>query len=126
VLWRAEQAVTGAGLDDAPALHHRDAVRDMAHHGQIMRDEQGGEPARALQVEDQAEHLRPHRPVERGNRLVPEDQCRIERQRPGDADTLALATGELGRIGPGIGGVEPDQNKKPAYDLGCLRRVALP
>ena len=42
--------------------------------------------------------------VERRDRLVEHDQLRLEREGPGDADTLALAAGELVREAPGVVG----------------------
>ena len=47
---------------------------------------------------EQVEDLRLDRDVERGDRLVGDDQVRIDRERAGDADPLALAAGELVRV----------------------------
>ena len=64
-----------------------------------------------------------HRDVERRDRLVQHDHSRRERQRPGDADALALAAGELVRIARGMLGVEP----RPLEELGNPRgRSAAP
>ena len=52
----------------------------------------------ALQVDQQIDHLRLDRDVERRDRLVAHDQARPERQRPRDADALPLSAGELMRI----------------------------
>src|SRR5450759_2576804 len=52
----------------------------------------------ALQVDQQVDHLGLDRDVERRDRLVAYDQARSERQRPRDANALALAAGELVRI----------------------------
>ena len=46
----------------------------MAHHAEIMRDEQHRQPQPVLQVEQQIDDLRLHRNIERGDRLVGDDQ----------------------------------------------------
>ena len=52
----------------------------------------------ALQVDQQIDHLRLDRDVERRDRLIADDQARAERERTRDAYALALAAGELVRI----------------------------
>jgi len=56
----------------------------------IVADEEIGELVLVLQVDHQVQHLRLHRDVERGDRLVGDDHVRIDRQRLGDAQPLAL------------------------------------
>ena len=60
-----------------------------------MGDEQVREPEPVLQVLEQVDDAGLDRHVERRHRLVEHDQRRVERQRAGDADALALAAGEL-------------------------------
>ena len=60
----------GSDLDDAAEIHHRDAVADVPHDREIVRDEQDREAELALQVAQQVEDLRLDRDVERGDRLV--------------------------------------------------------
>lgn len=36
-------------LHDLPQIHHRDPLREMPHHGQIMRDEDKGDAKLPLQ-----------------------------------------------------------------------------
>src|ERR1700682_3016959 len=62
----------------------------------------------ALQVDQQIDHLGLDRDVERRYRLVAHDEVRPERQRPRDADALALAAGELVRIVQHLIRPEPD------------------
>ena len=93
-----EHGRLGADLDDPPEIHHRDPVADMLDHAKVVRDEQIGDAALVLQVAQQVQHLRLHRDVERRDRLVGHDQAGIERQRPGDAEALPLAAGELERV----------------------------
>ena len=85
-------------LDDAAEIHHRDAVGDVLHHREVVRDEDIGEPEPPLQVAQQIEDLRADRDVERRDRLVADDQLRLDRERARDGDALALAAGEFVRI----------------------------
>ena len=71
---RARTACLSAQLDDAPEVHHAHAVGDVAHHREVVRDEEVGEPVLALQVPHEVEDLRLHRDVER---------ARWARRRPG-------------------------------------------
>ena len=56
------------------------------------------------QLLEQAEHLVLHRHVERGGRLVAQQQLRRAGQRHRDHDALAQSAGELVRVGPGPAG----------------------
>ncbi len=72
----------GRALLDRPAqVHDHDLVGDKAHDVQIVGDEQVGEIERLLQIRQQVEHLGLDRDVERGDRLV------------GDQDARALGLG---------------------------------
>ena len=87
----------GAGLDDAAQIHDRHAVRDVAHHGQIVRDEDQGDGRLALELQEQIDGLRLDRHVERGDRLVTDQHIRLHGQRAGNGNALALVAGELVR-----------------------------
>ena len=80
----------------------------MADDVEVVRDEDVGEAEVALQVLEQVEDLRLHGDVERGHRLVADDQLRVDRERAGDADPLALAARELVRKAVVVLGVEAD------------------
>ena len=69
----------------------------MAHDAEVVGDEDVAEVELVLQVVEQVDDLRLDRHVERGNRLVEQDQARVDGQRPSDPDPLALAAGELVR-----------------------------
>ena len=75
-----------------------DAVGDMLDHAEIVADEQVGEVELPAQLHEQVEHLRLDRDVERGDRLVADQELGLHRERAGDADAGALAAGELVRI----------------------------
>ena len=69
----------------------------MADHTQIVADEDIGQTEIGTKFHEQVEHLRLNRYIQRGHGLVAHQQIRFDRQRPGDADALALAAGELVR-----------------------------
>ncbi len=68
-----------------------------------------GQVVLLLQVLQQVQDLRLHGDVEGGHDLVADEQLRLEDQRAGDADALALASGELaGTPGAVDEGVDAD------------------
>ena len=82
--------------------------RDVLDDAEVVADEQIGEVERLAQLHEQVEDLRLDRDVERGDRLVADQEIGLHRQRAGDADALALAAGELVRIAAAQGRVEAD------------------
>ena len=98
----------GRELHDAAEVHHRDALAHVAHHGEVVGDEDDRQPEIALQVAQQVEDLGLDRDVQGGDGLVGDDQLGLQRDRAGDADALALAAGELVRQPVVVLGVEPD------------------
>ena len=66
-------------------------------------------PSSLLQVLEQVHDAGLDRHVERGHRLVEHEQVGVERERPGDADALALTAGELVREPVDVLGVQPDE-----------------
>ena len=92
--------VDGVGrpeLHDLAQVHDRDPVGDVADDAEVVGDEEVGEAELLLQVLEQVEDLGLDRDVERRDGLVGDDQLRVQGERPGDADALALAAGELVR-----------------------------
>ncbi len=96
--WRAENLRGGARFDDASGLHDGDARGKLRDDGQAVRNQQVRECEIALQILQQFQNLRANGNVERGNRLIRDDQARTEHQRARNADTLALAAGKFVRI----------------------------
>ena len=76
-------------------LHDDDVVGDLAHDGQVVGDEQVGQLQLGLQVGQQAQDLGLDQHVQGGDRLVEDDDLRLEGEGPGDGDALALTAGEL-------------------------------
>ena len=93
-----EQFVDRRALDDLAGIHHRDLVADLGDHAEIVGDQNDRSPARGLQLAHQIEDLRLQGDVERGGRLVGDQQRGIAGQRHRDHDALAHAAGELVRI----------------------------
>ena len=120
---RAQYLLGGALLDDPAEIHHGDAMRDLAHHGEVVRDEEIGETPLALQVGEQVEHLRLYRHVQRRHRLVADDERRLDRERARDPDPLPLAAGELVRIAPGVGS---DRGRPPRAGTATRRPISAP
>ena len=89
--------VAAADLHDLAEVHHGDPVGHVADDGQIVSDEDVREPELPLQRLEQVDHLRSDRDVERGDRLVEDEQLRVQRERARDADPLTLAARELVR-----------------------------
>ena len=71
---------------------------DLRHHAEVVGDEQHPRAVPRLQVADQPQDLRLRGDVERGGRLVGDEQRRLEHQRHRDHDALPLAAGELVRV----------------------------
>ena len=90
-------SVGRADLADLAEVHDDDAVADVLHHREVVRDEDQREAVALLHVLEQVEDLRLHRHVERRHGLVADDQLRLGDDGARDRDALALATGELVR-----------------------------
>ena len=86
-----------------------------------MGDEQHRHAEVCLQVLEQREDLRLHGDVERGRRLVGDEQVGLVGERHGDHHALALAAGQLMRIGaePRL----PDRGCRPRRAVRRLRRA---
>ena len=109
-------------LDDLAEVHHRDAVGDVPHHRQVVRDEHVAQAELVAQVVEQVDDAGLDRHVQRRHRLVQDEQARVQRERAGDADALPLAAGELVRVARGVLGVEPDQCHQLAHARRAARR----
>lgn len=95
----SEQLRGRTAFHDPTEVHHLGALAQVPHHTEVVRDEDQRQAEAVTQVRHQLEHRRLHRDIERRDRLVGDEHRRLERQRAGDPDTLALTTREL----PGVG-----------------------
>ncbi len=75
------------------------------------------EPELLLEVVEQVEDLALDRDIEGGHGLVADDELGVQGERPGDADALALAAGELVRVAMDVALVEPDPAEQLADDV---------
>ena len=101
-------------------VHHQHLVRNVAHHRQVVRDEQVRQAEFCLQVGQQVEHLRLHRHVERRHRLVGHHQPGAEHQRTRNGDALALAAREHVRVAVGKLGPQAHLRQHGAGAFGAL------
>ena len=92
--WSNTSAV-GPTSTSRPSCITADPVGHLAHHGEVVRDEQVGQAALAPQPVEQREDLRLDRHVQRAGRLVEHQQVGLERERAGDRDALPLPARQL-------------------------------
>ena len=98
VLRVGKEFIDRRALDDLAGIHHGDLVADFGNDAEIVGDQDDGRAARGLQFAHQIEDLRLQRDVERGGRLVRDQQARIAGERDSDHHALAHAAGKLVRI----------------------------
>ena len=90
-----EDGLGGAHLHVAAQVHHHHPVGDVAHHPQIVGDEQHRQLQLPLELGKQIDDLGLDGYVQGGYRLVRHNKGGVEGEGPGNADALALAAGEL-------------------------------
>lgn len=78
-------------LDDLSIAHDDNSVAHLAHHREVVADEQNGEIERIAQILEQIEDLRLNGNVQRRCRLVADEKTRPCCQCSGDGNTLPLA-----------------------------------
>ena len=76
-------------------IHDRHPVADVLDRGQVVGNEQVGKPHLVFEGHHQVQDLRLNGHVQRGGRLVGDDDLGAERQGARHADALALSAGEL-------------------------------
>ena len=95
----ANTSAIGPASTISPLLHDDHVVGDAAHDIEVVGDEQHRHADLRLQVLEQLQDLRLHGDVERGRRLVGDEEVRPVGERHRDHHPLALAAGKLMRIG---------------------------
>ena len=121
---RREQRLGDADLDQASLLEHRHAVGEVAHHREVVGDEEVGEAAPGPQLLQQPEHPRLHQHVERRRGLVEHHKLRAAGERTGDRDALPLPAGERRRVAPRELGGQADFLQQRRHDLRPLAPLA--
>src|SRR5918995_1459321 len=91
VAWIAIERRLVGDLHDLAQIHHGHPVRDVLDHGEVVGYEDVGQVEFPLEVLQQVDDLRLDRDVECADRLVADDQARVERDGPRDPDPLPLA-----------------------------------
>ena len=86
---RVKDVSDRAGLDQFTRIHHRDLVSHAGHNAEVMGDQDHGHVHLAPQIVEQPQDLRLNGHVERGGRLIRDDQFRLAHQRHGDHHALA-------------------------------------
>jgi hypothetical protein len=84
-------------LDDAAVAHDEDAVGDLAHNGEVVRDEEHGEAVLDAEAFEECDDLGLNGDIERGGGFVGDEKARAIDERHGDHDALPLTAGELVR-----------------------------
>ena len=126
VLLRRTQYLSRCACFDVMALlQHQHAVGNGLDHGKVVGDKQHRHALLTLDAPQQIEDLPLRGHVQCRGRLVRNQQLRREGQRHGDHHALALATGQLKRVGM----VEPlrvrqadiaEQFDNPCTTLGAV------
>ena len=78
-------------FDDASGVHDCDAIGELRDHAEIVGDEDHRGAAVAAALAQQFENLRLHGDVERGRRLVGDDEPGAQRERHRDHHALSLS-----------------------------------
>ena len=99
VLRMVEHLLDGTLLDDPALGHHADPVGHLAHDAEVVGDEQQRHAVARLQGLQELQDLRLDGDVERRRRLVGDQEVGLVGERHGDHHALALAAGELVRVG---------------------------
>ena len=116
----AQHRLRGTGLDHAPLGHDRETVGGLRDDGEVVRDEDQAHAVLVDEPPQQDEDRRLRRDVERGRRLVGDQQLRAQRDGHGDADALALAARQFVRIARGGDVREADAVERRAGDRARL------
>jgi hypothetical protein len=96
-----QHAIYLTQLDQLTGIHHRDAIAEPTNDPEIVADEQQGHTRFAPKARQQAQNLRLDGDVQRGRRLVEDQERGSASQRRGDQRALLHSTREL--VGEGAG-----------------------
>ena len=110
-----EDVPHGPVFEHSPAAHDDDPVGDLRHHAHVVGDEQDSGAGLAPQVAQQVQDAGLHRHVERGGRLVGDQQLGPAGQRHRDHDPLPHPAREgmrmVAEAGGGVG--DADEVEQP-------------
>jgi len=97
----AEQRAGRPALGDPAQVEHGGLLAQLADDGEVVGDQEVRQVPLRPQPADQRQDRRLRAHVERAGRLVEHQQTRLDCQRAGDCDALALAPGQL--VGKPVG-----------------------
>ena len=100
-------------LDDLAGVHDRDPVAGLGDDPEVVGDQQDRRVEVAAQVGEDAEDLRLDDHVERGRRLVGDQDLGLEHQGQRDHDPLPHPAGELVRVLAEAGPRDPHARPAP-------------
>ena len=95
MLWAVEDLAGCPGLDDATRIHHDHPRAEAGDHREVVGDQDDRHPPLAVEIAQQLDDRGLDRNVERGGRLVGDQERGLIRQSHGDHGPLAHATAEL-------------------------------
>ena len=118
---RVVDLVGRADLLDAALVEDDDPVGELERLVLVVGDEDGGVAGLVVDLAQPAAQLLAHLGVERAEGLVEQQHPRLDRERAGERDALALAAGELAGIAPGEAAEldEIEELADAAVDLGA-------
>src|SRR5262249_50005692 len=97
---RLVHRLTGAGIDDRAAIHHREMVPQLAREVEILLDQHHGDLAEIAQIGDSAADVLDDRGLNTLSRLIEQKQARPHDERPADRELLLLAAGQIAAAPP--------------------------
>ena len=92
VVGPVEDGGSETDLHQPPEVEDRDAVRDVAHHTEVVGDKEIGDPLPLLELDEEVEDGGLDRHVQRGGRLIADDQPRCPGEGLRDRDALLEAS----------------------------------
>ena len=95
-----QHLIHGAGFHERAFGHHADAMGDSLHHGQVVRNQQDRQIQAPLQIAQQPQDLHLNGDIQRGRRLIGDEQRGPCGQRHGQTHALLHPARELMRIRP--------------------------
>ena len=129
-----EDVVYAGAFDNATQIHDGHLIAHLRHHTHVVCNKHDGRAVLGLQVAHQFQNLRFSRHIQRGGRLVGDQQHWRARQRHGDHGALPHATRKLMRVRIGnalrVGHTDlvEDVNRAPTrlfFILGLMQQDSL-
>lgn len=66
--------LNGTVLNNLPLVHHRHLIADVVNHAEVVSDKYVGQVKLLLNIPEQVDYLRLYGNIQRGNRLVGNNQ----------------------------------------------------